>query len=145
MAEAYPAGVINAIDRFSALETVALMQRANMLVSCDSGPVMLAAATDIPVVALYSTVAAEHRLPFRRREAGWRCMGIDLACSHGPCARLLMNDVIFTTVLKRPFDVPTTQEFANWCVHKTPFRCLRQYEPAMLYTQMVSFVLSLQE
>ncbi|STB72742.1 ADP-heptose:LPS heptosyltransferase II [Citrobacter koseri] len=145
MAEAYPAGVIYAIDRFSALETVALMQRANMLVSCDSGPVMLAAATDIPVVALYSTVAAEHRLPFRRGEAGWRCMGIDLACSHGPCARLLMNDVIFTTVLKRPFDVPTTQEFANWCVHKTPFRCLRQYEPAMLYTQMVSFVLSLQE
>jgi ADP-heptose:LPS heptosyltransferase len=138
-----PGGVISAIDRFSPLETIALMKRANMLVSCDSGPVMLAAATSLPIVALYSTVAAEHRLPFRQGKMGWRCAGIDLACSMGPCARLMLNEAIFTTLLKRDVGSPTTEEFANWCIQRQPFHCLQQYHPAMLFAQLAEFYSSL--
>ncbi len=141
MAQTCPAGVINAIDAFSPLETIALMKRAQMLVSCDSGPVMLAAATDIRITALYSTVASQHRLPFRHGEAGWNCLAIDLACTAGPCARLMADKTIFTTHLKRPFSEPTQQEFANWCVNSTAFKCLKHYHPATLYSKMAEFLL----
>lgn len=141
MPTAPPAGVINAVDQFSPIETVALMQRAGMLVSCDSGPVMLAGATEIAITALYSTVSSHHRLPFRHGEAGWNCLGIDLACANGPCARLMSSEVIFTTLLKRPFDAPTQNEFANWCVNSTPFKCLKHFSPPALYSQMAAFIL----
>jgi len=141
MPDELPAGVINAINEFSPIETVALMQRAGMLVSCDSGPVMLAAATEISITALYSTVSSHHRLPFRHGEAGWNCLGIDLACANGPCARLMANETIFTTLLKRPFDAPTQNEFANWCVNSTPFRCLKNYSPPALFSRMAAFIL----
>ncbi|MFP7609964.1 glycosyltransferase family 9 protein [Serratia quinivorans] len=141
MPNAPPAGVINAIDHFSPLETVALMQRASMLVSCDSGPVMLAAATEITIAALYSTVSSQHRLPFRHGEAGWNCLGIDLACANGPCARLMANEAIFTTLLKRPYGDPTPQEFANWCVNSSPFKCLQRYSPSALFARMAAFIL----
>jgi len=138
-----PEGAISAVDCFTPLETVALMERANMLVSCDSGPVMLAAATSLPIVALYSTVAAEHRLPFRQGEAGWRCAGVNLACAVGPCARLMLNETIFTTRLKRDFGSPTTEEFANWCIQRQPFHCLQQYHPAMLFAQIAELTAAL--
>lgn len=143
MASRFPEGTINAIDLFSPLETVALMRRADMLVSCDSGPVMLAAASDIPVVALYSTVASVHRLPYRHGELGWQAKGVDLACANGPCARHMANEAIFTTLLKRPFGTPTTQEFAHWCLQKEPFHCLTRYTPAALYAEIARFSLSL--
>ncbi|MGC6096677.1 glycosyltransferase family 9 protein [Citrobacter portucalensis] len=142
MVSRVPEGVINAIDRFSPLETVALMRRANMLVSCDSGPVMLAAASDIPIVALYSTVAAADRLPYRHAEAGWRAKGVDLACSNGPCARYMANEAIFTAVFKRQFSAPTTQEFARWCLQEQPYHCLRRYTPAALYVEITALMLS---
>lgn len=141
MPTAPPAGVVDAIDRFSPLETVALMQRASMLISCDSGPVMLAAATEIAIAALYSTVASQHRLPFRHGEAGWNCLGIDLACANGPCARLMANEAIFSALLKRPLGDPTPQEFANWCVNSSPFKCLQHYSPPALYSRMAALIL----
>lgn len=136
-----PEGVINAIEKFSPLETIALMKRANLLVSCDSGPVMLAAATSIPIIALYSTIAGKHRLPFRNKESGWNCLGIDLACANGPCSRLMLNETIFTKLLQRPFGLPTTLEFSNWCVNTPPFQCLSKFQPEKLYILMANFIL----
>lgn len=139
MPAACPDGVINATDRFTALETIALMEKAHMLVSCDSGPVMLAAATNIPVTGLYSTVASAQRMPFRDGILGSRFLGIDLACEFGPCARHLQNESLFVKKLQRPFDVPTTQEFSQWCLNENSYRCLHTLKASELYHRMLQF------
>jgi len=47
-------GIINFTGKFSLLESAALLKKANLLVSNDSGPVHLAAAVKTPVVAIFS-------------------------------------------------------------------------------------------
>ncbi len=46
-------GIINVINKTSLLELAALLKRCSLLISCDSGPMHLAAAVGTPVVVLF--------------------------------------------------------------------------------------------
>jgi ADP-heptose:LPS heptosyltransferase len=83
--------LITAVDCLEPLGTVALMRRAHLLVSTDSRPIQLAAATDIGIIGIYSIVAAKNRLPFRHGKAGWHAKGVSPVCSAHPCFELLRN------------------------------------------------------
>ncbi|MFH1397232.1 MAG: glycosyltransferase family 9 protein, partial [Candidatus Omnitrophota bacterium] len=48
-----PSGVIDLINKTSLVELAALLKRCSLLVSCDSGPVHLAASVGTPVIALF--------------------------------------------------------------------------------------------
>ncbi|MBK8741330.1 MAG: hypothetical protein IPM02_18235 [Betaproteobacteria bacterium] len=63
--------ILDAAQRLSLLATVALMRQADLLVSTDSGPVQLAAASDFSIVGLYSVVPGRNRLPFRHGQPMW--------------------------------------------------------------------------
>ncbi|MDP2830800.1 MAG: glycosyltransferase family 9 protein [Candidatus Omnitrophota bacterium] len=46
-------GIINMISKTSLVELAALLKRCHLLISCDSGPMHLAAAVGTPVIALF--------------------------------------------------------------------------------------------
>ena len=46
-------GIINMINKTSLVELAALLKRCSLLISCDSGPMHLAAAVGTPVIALF--------------------------------------------------------------------------------------------
>jgi len=121
-------GVHSALDALSPLATVALMRHSNVLVSTDSGPVQLAAATDIGIVGLYSVVAGSARLPFRHGQAQWRAQEVKPSCSFYPCYRQAHNPEIMApfdaALSKRTISVETM--FAHWCPDGGSFACMKQ-------------------
>ncbi|HEF0025212.1 TPA: hypothetical protein R8G79_004209 [Citrobacter amalonaticus] len=118
--------VFNAIDQFSMGETVYLMTRASLLVACDSGPVALAAATDIAICALYSVVPGEYRLPFRHGVAGWNALAVNLSCQHTHCAKDYPRD--------------TRGTFDAWCPNDKSYACIRQYSVDDFYQGITQFL-----
>ena len=53
------------------------------LISPDSGPIQLAAATDIGIVGIYSVIAGANRLPYRHGAAMWRAVAVEPAEGRG--------------------------------------------------------------
>lgn len=116
-----PPGVHTLVDRLSLFQTLDLMRAADILVTTDSGPVQLAAATSIHIVGLYSVVAPRNRLPFRRGAAAWNSTGVTPACADSPCYRLLSSD----EGLRRANILDRSQLFSHWCVREDKFACMR--------------------
>jgi heptosyltransferase I len=59
--------VINTIGRDTLPQLLALLQRAEVLISPDSGPVHMATAVGIPVIGLYAATNAERSGPYLSR------------------------------------------------------------------------------
>jgi heptosyltransferase I len=59
--------VINTIGRDTLPQLLALLQRADVLISPDSGPVHMATAVGIPVIGLYAATNAERSGPYLSR------------------------------------------------------------------------------
>lgn len=57
-------GVLDLVGRSSLAQLVALLRRARRFVGCDSGPMHLAAALDVPVVALFGPADPRRTGPF---------------------------------------------------------------------------------
>lgn len=75
---------INLINKTNLLESAAIIARSNGIVGLDNGLLHVAGCTEAPIVAAYTTVRPEHRLPIRHNELGWNCYSIEppvsLAC-----------------------------------------------------------------
>lgn len=63
---------LNLIDDTTLLEASAIMSRAKAVIGLDNGLLHLAAAADkwVPIIAAYTTVRPEHRVPYRRGRKG---------------------------------------------------------------------------
>jgi len=108
--------VISAVNSFSILESVYLMQQCALLVACDSGPVALAGITSISIVSIYSQIAALNRLPFRNGEQGWNALGIDVGCpTYGACGRFVDSS---------PGAI-TGSDFDEWCPDGYSYACMK--------------------
>jgi ADP-heptose:LPS heptosyltransferase/SAM-dependent methyltransferase len=120
-------GILSAVDILDVAATVALMRRSDLFVSTDSGPVQLAAATDIAIVGLYSSVAGSCRLPFRHGQAGWRAVAVGPSCAFHPCYQQMHNsEVIAPFMAKLQAQTLTVNEmFANWCLDGGSFACMK--------------------
>ena len=70
IAEASPVPVINLQGRTSLKELLALIQRASVLISPDSGPVHMATAVGTPVIGLYATTNPDRAGPYLSQQ--WR-------------------------------------------------------------------------
>ena len=77
IADAAGEAVVDATGRTSLRETVALLRRARLCVSNDTGPMHMAAAAQTPVVALFGASDYRRYQPWR----GHSLVTLDLACS----------------------------------------------------------------
>ena len=119
--------VVHLENRLSPMEFVALCQEADVLVSTDSGPIQLAAATDIAIVGIYSVVRGEHRLPYRHGKAGWNAVAVEPACPFKGCYEK-MNDEIFMKPYWEQIQqgkLAPAEMFSSWCIHHDKFACMR--------------------
>ena len=120
--------VLQAVDLPGALDFIALCRSADLLVSTDSGPIQLAAATDLAIVGLYTVVPGRNRLPFRHGVPAWRATAVEASCACFPCYQYLNDPVIMAPFLAafREGTLTAPRLFAEWCVVEDPFVCLRE-------------------
>ena len=62
-----PAGGLDLRNKTSILELATLMKHSRAVMGVDSGPIHLAATTEVPIICGYTTVAPEHRIPLRKK------------------------------------------------------------------------------
>ena len=67
---------LNLIGNTSLLEAGKIMGMAKVVIGLDNGLLHLAACTDVPIVAAYTTVDPKYRLPYRYRKLGYKCYPI---------------------------------------------------------------------
>ncbi|MBV7403917.1 glycosyltransferase family 9 protein [Enterobacter sp. ENT03] len=133
-------GIINAVDTFTVMETLYLMRQSHLLVSCDSGPIALAGATDIAICGLYSQIKAAYRLPYRHGEAGWKALGINLDCDYAGCGQYIQDVDFYHDKLHRPMPLITSDYFANWCPASSPYHCLQTLSAATVFARIQTFL-----
>ena len=114
--------VVDATERISLLETLALMRRSDVLVSTDSGPVQLAGATPIHIVSIYSVSSGRQRLPFRRGAFGWRATALAPSCSFTPCYKYI-HDMEVVARVKPP---SLLRLYSDWCINPEKYRCMSE-------------------
>lgn len=64
-------------EKTSLIEAAHIMAKARAVVGLDNGLLHLAAMTDVPIVAAYTSVEPDARLPIRNGKMGWRCVMIE--------------------------------------------------------------------
>ena len=121
-------GVVDLIGAFDPIETIALMNWAQLLVATDSGPVQLAGSTDIGIVGIYSVVAGRNRLPYRNGIPAWRALAVSPECSFHPCyERLLVSDEFAAYQSGAPKTAQENAKFVgDWCPNPQRYVCLSQ-------------------
>lgn len=135
--------VINAVDRFSIIETIALMRRCQLLVATDSGPVALAGASDIGIVALYTIVPGERRIAYRHGELGWNARCINLKCRYGHCMSLSMDAQFCRKVLHSNIQM---RRLNDWCPlgdvdgEAARYACINRYPAERLFKEIEAFI-----
>jgi lipopolysaccharide heptosyltransferase II len=89
-------------------QTAALIERSGLLVSCDSGPVHIAAALETPVVALFGPETPVRVGPYGERSAVVRhdlpcspCHGKDCRFGRPRCMELITVDEVLRTIEAR--------------------------------------------
>lgn len=115
------------------LQTVRAMRMADLLVSCDGGPIQLAGATDIGIIGIYSVVKGENRLPYRRGIKGWNAKAVEPHCQWFPC---------YSHMFKNGENPPDLGKyFKEWCPFgdanlpdlDVRYNCMRCINPVMVY------------
>ena len=121
-------GILNAVDALNINATLALMRRSDILISVDGGPVQMAAATDIGIVALYSTVGGSCLLPFRHNEPAWRAIAVAPSCRFHPCFQLMHDNTVMAPFMAQIHsgEKSVNEVFANWCPDGGSFACMKQ-------------------
>jgi ADP-heptose:LPS heptosyltransferase len=119
-------GVMELVDAFDPIETIALMDRSHLLVAADSGPIQLAGTTDIGIVGMYSVVAGRNRLPYRHGQAAWHAVAVSPTCRHHPGYEPLPTSKAFATYLgSGPKGWADNAKFlGEWCVNQDRYACL---------------------
>lgn len=62
---------IDLIDKTSLLEAAKIMAKSKVVLGVDNGLLNLAACTDVPIIAGFTSVDPEHRMPYRNDIKGW--------------------------------------------------------------------------
>jgi len=136
-------GLLDLTNRLSFLELIALCWQADVFVSPDSGPVQVAGTTEIALVALYTTVPARCRLPFRSGYHMWKAIGLEPDCPHKGCYQVLIpkgpwRDKLqeaFRRDFVRPGSQATNKFMGEFCVLEegSKFSCLANITPERVW------------
>jgi ADP-heptose:LPS heptosyltransferase len=75
---------INLVNKTTLLEAGKIIAESKAIVGLDNGLLHLAGCSDVPIIAGFSSVLPEHRLPYRHNQLGWNCYTVlpdkDLEC-----------------------------------------------------------------
>lgn len=126
--------VIDLTNQLSFLETIQLMRECDQLISCDSGPIQLAGATDIDIIGLYSVVAGENRLPYRNGSIHHKTRIIKPLCNNYPCFLQLHNPIHWKELrAMKSGGVDFHNTLVNWCLNsKSKFSCMQEITPQQI-------------
>ncbi|MCS2154192.1 hypothetical protein MUU49_16670 [Scandinavium goeteborgense] len=131
---------IDCVNKFSVIETIYLMEKCQLLVACDSGPVGLAGLTNIAICALYSIIPSEYRLPYRNGRKGWNALGINTGCQYGQCGHLILNAEFFEKKLNKQFRQPIGHDFSDWCPNDNKYLCMKTFSPEYFWSEIQVFL-----
>lgn len=137
--------IIDAVDKFSILETIYLMRKCQLLVATDSGPVALAGATDIAIVAMYTIVPGSKRIAYRHGSLGWNAMCVNLKCQYGHCMTLSIDDDFCKKKMNSNIQMGRLN---TWCPYgdiagdKYRYNCIKSYPAHNLYVDIKKFIRS---
>lgn len=70
-------------DKTTVLEAAMIMSQASFVLGLDNGLMHVAALSDVPIIAGYSSVKAVYRLPVRHGELGWNVKVVEPDSCHG--------------------------------------------------------------
>lgn len=136
--------ILDLTNKLSFLELMALCGEADVFVSPDSGPVQIAGATGIGLVALYTTVPARCRLPFRRGYHMWKAIGLEPTCPQKGCYQILTKPGPWTDKLQaafrkdfiKPGGQATNTFMGEFCVMEPgcKFACLKEITPEAVWS-----------
>lgn len=115
---------LDVVDKFGFWETIELMKLADCVVSTDSAPIQMAAATHIAIVGIYSITKGEWRLPFRSQG---RSLAIEPGCRFFPCYPLMYDEEHFHKACAH-FDaqgIPQQNMLYEWCCDEYSYDCLK--------------------
>jgi heptosyltransferase I len=90
IAGAIPEAAIDLVGRTSLAETVALISRADLVLTPDSGPMHFADALGTPLVAVFGATDPERTGPYFQRKRVVRAEGV---CPKAPCFRRGCSDM----------------------------------------------------
>ncbi len=119
-------GAIHLVDQLTPLEFVSLCQRADLLVTTDSGPVQLAGGSDIAIAGIYTVIPGRCRLPYRHGKPMWKALSIEPKCGCAGCYRYMQDEKYFGPVRAALQDGSLTpiKLFSEWCVNEEKYACL---------------------
>lgn len=106
-----PKGVIDARDKLTLKESLALLDQSAVMVSNDSAPIHLAGATDIHIVGIFTAKHTNFVLPFRHGSQSYKTTEVNLRPSCWPCS----VDAVTTTA---------SEVRADYCIsYDAPYCC----------------------
>lgn len=106
--------VINVVGKTTLRQMAALLKRCQLYIGGDAGPMHVAVATGIPVVALFGSSCYHRYGPW---QSDHTVLSLDLPCS--PCARGHQDDRCRTCIFDRPRCMPgLTVEHVQQAVEK---------------------------
>ena len=121
-------GLLRSDESWDGLGRLALMRQSHLLISPDSGPIQLAAATDIGIVGIYSVIAGANRLPYRHGVAAWHAVAVEPECAQAPCYEKINDPHVVERYTRENMggsnDAPRL--FAEFCLVPERYRCMRQ-------------------
>jgi ADP-heptose:LPS heptosyltransferase len=122
-------GVIHLVDQLAPLEFVSLCQRADFLVTTDSGPVQLAGGSDIAIAGIYTVVPGRCRLPYRHGKPMWKAFSIEPECECAGCYRYLQDEKYAGPVgaALQNGSLTPIKLFSEWCVNEEKYACLLKH------------------
>jgi len=125
----------------SHLETISLLRQCRAFVSCDSGPIQLAGATDCAIVGIYSAVAAKNRMPFRHYPA--RNIAVPCYCPHAPCYEKACVDEVWKehAAPKLQAGQHLGKALADWCLageYEETFGCMSSLSVQTVHAAIVA-------
>ncbi len=125
-------GTVDLVNQLSPLEFVALCRMCDLLISTDSGPVQLAAASDIAIAGIYSVVSGQNRLPYRHGILGWNAVAIESGCKFNSCYKLLNDEKHNKKLKARVKEQKATlgELFGKWCPADVKYACMEKLIPA---------------
>ncbi|MBY4838755.1 glycosyltransferase family 9 protein [Pantoea sp. DY-5] len=132
--------IVDAIDVFSPIESTILMDHCDLLVSCDAGPVALAANSNIAICALYSNIPGQYRLPIRQGKMGWNASAINRGCQFGQCGETFINEAFRIPTRPETQQYFSGEAFAKWCPNENKYACLNEYSPAHFWQAIQDFL-----
>ena len=135
-------GTWSLVNKLSFMDTVALMKKSTILISADAGPVQLAGATDIGIVAFYSLIPGRNRLPYRHGMLGWNSIALEADCPMFPCFHKT-HDKEFMKPYQEALDggqLDYDVMLRNWCPQGNVYSCMRKITPRMVFDSCMSLI-----